>query len=164
VTDNGNLIWLAAAYLTLLSLTVSVIDFRQLIIPNGVNAANAAGGFAFAALLDATPVLASLVGGVLGFMTMLAFRTAYRNVRGREGLGFGDVKFMLGAGLWVGWQGLAPMMLLSSLSALLFVLLRGLLSDHADLRREIPFGPFLCIGMMATWAVQAAGIAPWVVP
>lgn len=164
MTDNSPLIWLAAAYLVLLSLAVSVIDFRHLIIPNTLNAANAGGGLVFAALLPTTPTLASLAGGVLGFAAMLAFRVSYRRIRGRDGLGLGDVKFMTGAGVWVGWHGLAPLLLVSSLSALVFLALRGVLSGRFDPQHALPFGPFLCVGTLTVWTIQAVGAAPWIMP
>jgi len=164
VTENSHFIWLAGAYLAFLSLVVSVIDFRRLIIPNRLNAAIAGGGLVSATLLDTTSFVACFIGGVLGFTTLLALRTAYRRIRGHEGLGLGDVKFMGGAGLWVGWQGLAPMLLLSSLSALAFVAIRGMSRKSFNLRQELPFGPFLCIGMLATWIIQTVGYAPWIVP
>ncbi len=161
--DSNLLLWLAAAYLVLVSLIVSVVDSRRLVIPNTLNAANAGGGFLFAAL-GTGPFLASVIGGVLGFAALLTFRAGYRSVRGREGLGLGDVKFMAGAGLWVGWHGLAPLMLVASLSALLFLMLRGAVSGHIDPQRALPFGPFLCIGTMTVWTVQMTGLAPWIIP
>jgi leader peptidase (prepilin peptidase) / N-methyltransferase len=161
VADDNTLLWLAAAYLVLVSLTISVIDSRRLVIPNTLNAANAGGGFAFSSLIETMPFLSCLAGGVLGFTALLVFRSGYRSLRGREGLGLGDVKFMAGAGLWVGWQGLAPLLLVSSLSALVFLTARAGLSGRFDLQRQLPFGPFLCAGTLTIWTAQIGGLAPW---
>lgn len=162
--DSNASLWLATTFLVLASLIISVIDARRLIIPNAWNATYAGGGFIFADPLGNMSFLTSIIGGVLGFTTILILRVGYRIARGREGIGFGDVKFMAGAGLWVGWYGLAPLLLVSSLSALLFVLFHRLISDHFDPQREIPFGPFLCIGTLTVWTIQTAGLAPWIIP
>lgn len=152
---------MAAIYLVAISMLISAIDLRRLIIPNFLNAAYACGALIFVLLFDEMPILPSLIGGVLGFAVLLAFKSAYRTIRGYEGLGFGDVKFMAGAGLWVGWQGLAPLILVSSSTALLFVLGRSILANPVNLRQSIPFGPFLCVGTLAVWSAQIAGLAPW---
>ncbi|MEE1611410.1 prepilin peptidase [Microvirga sp. CF3016] len=164
MASSDIILWVAAAYLGSVSLAISVVDARWLIIPNALNAANAGGGLAFAALDGSTSLSASLIGSVLGFAMLLIFRASYRSIRGRDGLGLGDVKFMAGAGLWVGWHGLAPILFVSSLSALLFLGLCRVFSGRFDPQHELPFGPFLCIGTSTVWAVQVAGVAPWIYP
>ncbi|MDF2810753.1 MAG: type 4 prepilin peptidase 1 [Microvirga sp.] len=162
MADDSTLLLLAATYLVLVSLAISVIDSRWLVIPNALNAANAGGGLLFAAFAKTMPFLSYLIGGALGVVALLALRSGYRSIRGRDGLGLGDVKFMAGAGFWVGWQGLAPLLLVSALSALLFLTLRGAVSGHFDPQRQLPFGPFLCAGTLTIWTVQVAGVAPWI--
>ncbi|MGO4571646.1 prepilin peptidase [Microvirga sp. 2TAF3] len=162
MADDGTLLSLAALYLVAVSLAISIVDARSLVIPNALNAVNAGGGLAFAILLKTSSFSSSIIGGGVGFLALLAFRSGYRSIRGQDGLGLGDVKFMAGAGLWVGWEGLAPLLLVSSLTALLFAVFRGILKGHLDQRRPLPFGPFLCAGTLAVWGSQAAGLAPWV--
>jgi leader peptidase (prepilin peptidase) / N-methyltransferase len=152
----------AALYLVLVALAISVIDARRLMIPNVLNAAHLGGGLTFAALTNSAPLLSSLLGGIFGFVTLLAFRSGYRGIRGRDGLGLGDVKFMAGSGLWVGWQGLAPLLLASSLSALVFLAIRVALAGRSHAHEPLPFGPFLCAGTVAVWGAQMSGLAPWV--
>ncbi|HEV2563899.1 MAG TPA: A24 family peptidase [Microvirga sp.] len=164
MTSSDIILWGAAAYLGSVSLAISVVDARWLFIPNALNVANAGGGLAFAALSGSTSLSASLIGSILGFAMLLIFRASYKSIRGRDGLGLGDVKLMAGAGLWVGWHGLAPLLLLSSLSALLFLGLRHVLGGRFAPQQELPFGPFLCIGTSTVWAVQVAGAAPWIFP
>ncbi|WP_157961477.1 prepilin peptidase [Microvirga flavescens] len=163
MTHDNVLLSIAALYLASVSLAISVVDARRLVIPNTLNVANLGGGFAFAALLK-TSLLSSMIGGAVGFAALLVFRSSYQNMRGQEGLGLGDVKFMAGAGLWVGWQGLAPLLLVASLSALIFFVLRAVVNGHSNWRKKLPFGPFLCAGTMIVWSIQVAGHAPWVSP
>lgn len=158
------LLSVAAVYLVLVLLTVSLIDSRRLVIPNALNAAHAGGGLVFAGLLKPMCLVPSLVGGALGFGALLVFRSGYQRIRGRDGLGFGDVKFMAGAGLWVGWQGLAPLLLVASASALAYVAVRGMSGCRLDPPGKLPFGPFLSLGTCAIWSIQVAGVAPWMKP
>lgn len=159
---DDTLLLLATVYLVVISMVVSIVDIRHLIIPNALNAAILVGGLAYAVLSKTTLVLPCLAGGALGFAAFLAFRSGYRAIRGHEGLGLGDAKFMAGAGLWVGWQGLAPLLTTASLSALVFLLVKRLVTGRLDRDQRLPFGPFLCAGMVAVWGVQTAGWAPWI--
>ncbi len=92
-------------------------------------------------------------GAGAGFTLAAALRLAFRYLKGRESLGFGDVKFFAVAGLWVGLRGLADFMLLAGLAGILFAVVwrwRG--------QGEIfPFGPALAFSLysLALWA--AAG-------
>ena len=74
-------------------------------------------------------------------------RDVYRRLRGREGMGLGDAKLLGAAGAWVGWQGLAGVLLIAAVTGLAtaVVLRRTSLSD------ALPFGPFLALGIWLTW-------------
>jgi leader peptidase (prepilin peptidase)/N-methyltransferase len=162
--DDGYGLALAAACLVAITVWISVIDWRKLIIPDGLNALNAAAGLCFAGLLKSTALLSCVAGGVLGFVTLMAFASCYRRVRGADGVGFGDVKFMAGAGFWVGWEGIAPLLLVASVSALLFQSVRGFLGGGLDWHQRFAFGPFLSFGTLTVWIVQVMGTAPWQMP
>jgi prepilin signal peptidase PulO-like enzyme (type II secretory pathway) len=149
----------SASYLITVLLVIAVIDARKMIIPNELNIVNAFGGALFASLLRPS-LLSAGVGGVLGLSVLILFRFGYRSLRGREGLGLGDAKFMGGAGLWVGWEGVAPLLLLSSAFALLFLAVRGSPKRRWDPAQKLPFGPFLCAGTFAVWSAQSVGLIP----
>jgi leader peptidase (prepilin peptidase)/N-methyltransferase len=74
--------------------------------------------------------------------------------RGYAGLGGGDIKFAGAAGFWVGWQGIPWLLLMASLSGLVFALIALERHSQNNLKRRLPFGPFLCGGTFAIWMSQ----------
>ncbi len=64
----------------------------------------------------------------------------------REGIGFGDVKLALVAGLLLGWQRMLLAMLIASVSAsIILLILKRVRGDEEG--HEYPFGPFLAVGI-----------------
>jgi leader peptidase (prepilin peptidase) / N-methyltransferase len=85
---------------------------------------------------------AAIGGGLLWGISELYFR-----VRGREGMGFGDVKMMLMAGAFLGTKRTLLTIfagsLLGSILGVAFILVRRKDSDY-----ELPFGTFLGLAAM----------------
>ncbi|NIX78430.1 prepilin peptidase [Microvirga terricola] len=150
-----------AAYLVTVLLVSAVIDARHFIIPNTANAANLAGALAFAFVMPQSTLASALLGGLIGGGAFVALAAAFRRIRRYDGLGLGDAKFMLGAGAWVGWQGLAPLVFVASSSALVYVALRRKMGEGFDPQAKIPFAPFLCAATLTVWSLQIFGYAPW---
>lgn len=74
-----------------------------------------------------------------------------------EGIGFGDVKLALAAGLLLGWQKMLFAMLVASVSAsIILVILRRVRGDEEG--HEYPFGPFLAVGIGVAMLFGAAVI------
>ena len=75
----------------------------------------------------------------------------------REGIGFGDVKLALAAGLLLGWQKMLFGMLVASVSgSVVLVILRRVRGDEEG--HEYPFGPFLAVGIGVAMLFGAAVI------
>ena len=95
------------AGLALLMAAIAVIDARHFIIPNELNAAALALALINAAALApgalAESLAEALLRGAATFLLFFALRVAYRRLRGREGMGLGDVKLAFVAGVWLGW-------------------------------------------------------------
>jgi leader peptidase (prepilin peptidase) / N-methyltransferase len=142
-------------------LAIAAIDARRFMIPDALSLpAIAAGLLASGCLLDPAidqlVSLDSVIGACLGGAGFWLVREAYWRLRGREGLGLGDVKLAAAAGAWLGWEHLADVVLLASATALGFALLlavggRGGLSW----RKRIPFGTFLAPAIWIAWFLQA---------
>ena len=85
------------------------------------------------------------------FVASSLFRAAYRWLRGINGLGFGDVKFVAAGVLWIGIEGIPGLLLIAVASALISLLI--LKSEGHDLhgQQAIPFGPHLAVGLWWIW-------------
>jgi len=132
-------------------------DLIRRTIPNWANATLLMGGIALALLSPAYAIGAALLGSLIGTAVFLGVAIGFHRFRGRDGLGFGDVKFMAGAGAWVGWQGLAPLTLIASVSALLYIVILRIRHGRFDPDTQLPFGPFLSFATLLVWCAQVAG-------
>lgn len=106
--------------------------------------------FAFPPPAPALSFVDALIGAAVGSGLLWLVSEAYFRLRGREGMGFGDVKMMLMAGAFLGAKRtlltILAGSLLGSVLGLAFILARRKESDY-----ELPFGSFL--GMAALLVV-----------
>lgn len=151
--------------LALLLVPVVLIDLRERRIPNWSVLAIAALGLARAGLAavghpHAGTALHAATGGMLlallnaGFAALLIAGTAWllRLVSAAARVGMGDLKFLVAAAIWLGWDGSILVLGLASLLALLVALAEA--PWHGlDLRRVRPFGPMLAGSMFALAAL-----------
>ncbi|MCT8161676.1 prepilin peptidase [Pseudoruegeria sp. SHC-113] len=89
----------------------------------------------------------ALAGAALGSGVFWAIRFAYAQLRGREGMGLGDVKLMAPLGALVGPFGLAPMVLIAALLALGFGLIQAKADGALSGTTAVPFGTTLLLAM-----------------
>jgi len=131
-------------FLISLLIVLTITDARIRILPDAVNFFGFGVGLALALrvgpldsvcmrladrfpILDRTPsvlgVVCSLLGAASGSLLLLAAASLYKLVRGREGMGMGDVKMMLMVGAFLGIQGTFLTLLLGTLLGSLIGLL-----------------------------------------
>jgi leader peptidase (prepilin peptidase)/N-methyltransferase len=148
---------LAGASLAVLMLAIAVVDHRWMIIPDELNAlAFIVGLFAAGGGADAAPIatLEAVVRASLMFGVFLAFRAAFRMLRGIDGMGFGDVKLAAVAGVWLDWTSLPIVVEIAALSALAVALWTR--RDHEfDGKARLPFGAFFAPTIWICWFLVA---------
>ena len=93
-----------------------------------------------------------------GLLYLLGF--LYEALRKRQGLGEGDPALLGLVGLWVGWPGLGPVLLIASLSGILIGGLWLWFRKQPLFHSPIPFGPFLCLGGLLVHLLQQFGWIP----
>ena len=125
-----------------LLLTLGLIDLRTGLLPDPLVLALAAGGIGQAILVPDS-LGDRLAGAALGGGTLALVAFAYARLRGREGLGQGDVKLVAALGLWVGLEGLPATILGASLAGLAIAGVRALAGRAPGRDEEMPFGPCL---------------------
>src|SRR6185312_16809322 len=130
-------------------LIIAIVDYRRLVLPDRLNLLLAIGGVGQALLLGRPDLVDAIAGGLVGFMMLCIVAMLFRWARGMEGLGFGDQKFVAAAGLWLGWERVAPMLLIASIAALAFAVIRSAWTGAFGRNHRLPFGPFLGLGTAA---------------
>ncbi|KCZ52579.1 hypothetical protein HY29_04685 [Hyphomonas beringensis] len=148
---NGPLLWFSLGLGALL-VALSIIDLRTLTLPDALNLAVLILGALMVWLTrpDAWPH--HLIGAFAGYTLLVMVEITYRQMRGRDGLGRGDAKLLGALGMWTGWAGLAPIMLVASVCGLLAVGILSLTSKRTfDSTSAIAFGPFIALGGWIVW-------------
>ena len=129
VTAPG-LIGLLGAGLALVMLAIAVIDFRSFTIPNTLNAVGFGLAIAHATAQQPDDMLTAVVmaalRGIAFALVLLAIRIVYARLRGRPGLGLGDVKLAAVAGGWLDWALMPIALELAAFAALSWYLTRNL--------------------------------------
>jgi leader peptidase (prepilin peptidase) / N-methyltransferase len=150
---------LCGAALALIMLAIAVIDQRRFLIPNELTAAAAALGLVHAAVTEpdamAQAIAWSVARGAVLALLFFALRAAYARVRGREGMGLGDVKLAGAGGVWLSWHAILIAIEIAALSALAAIALKHVLGQrrlHATTR--LPFGLFLAPAIWLAWLFQ----------
>ena len=93
-------------------------------------------------------------------LAFLAFRVAYRRIRGREGLGLGDIKLAAVAGAWLGWALAGLAVDIAALSALGAVLIRALRGQRIAATTRIPFALFFGPAIWLAWLLETLSLRP----
>lgn len=130
---------------------ICAIDARYGIIPDGLVGILAVGGLLQTYFTGQTGLLERGFEAVAVFAAAALFRASYRWIRGIDGLGFGDVKFVTAAALWVGIPGVPTLLLIAVLSAVVSLLILRSEGHQLHGQQVISFGPHLAVGLWLTW-------------
>lgn len=91
-----------------------------------------------------TPYSHSLVGAVIGYLSLWIVSFTYKLLTGRTGMGNGDFKLLAAIGAWTGWELLPfTLVLASAAGSVIGIIL--ILTKKQQRHSAIPFGPFLAI-------------------
>ena len=153
-------IGILGAGLALLMAAIARIDARYLLIPNELNAAALALALVHAAAVAPLALIESMVwAGLRGTLTMLLFlalRLGYRRLRGRDGLGLGDVKLAFVAGAWLDWTMIPVAIEIAAGGALLaYLAWRAIGTQPIDATTRLPLGLFLAPSIWLAWLTGA---------
>lgn len=137
------------------------IDFRTFRLPDRLTLPLIALGVWSNTIFLGTP-LAAMAGAAIGYGVLFAVEKFYLRVRGRAGLGRGDAKLLAAAGAWCGAVFLPFVLMIGSISALLYVALLALVQRKMpDDSTAIAFGPWLALGFLICWVIRAYGPAAY---
>lgn len=91
----------------------------------------------------------AVIGAVLGYLPLWLLAQMYCLIRGRDGLGMGDLKLMAAMGAWSGPWILPQVIFAAAFFAIIWFLLQKFLFRRAGLvYEEHPFGPWLVLAYL----------------
>jgi len=146
--------------LGLLALAIARTDGRRFVIPDAFNGAALALGIinAFSSdeggMAGASTAMISASGSAGVFFLV---RVAYRRIRGREGLGLGDVKLAAVAGAWLSRPMLSLAIEIAAITGIAAYFWRQ--RRHRRIPRaaaRIPFGAFFAPAIWLGWLLETA--------
>lgn len=152
---------IAAAFTALLGwqlLLIAVVDAEHQWLPDALTLPLLASGLTAALALPIPTLRDSLIGAAVGFACLWALSRAYRQMRGRDGLGGGDPYLLAAIGAWTGWIGLPSVLVWASTAGLSLVVARRLTGRAVSASDRLPFGVFLAIGAWLTWLAGPIGL------
>ena len=154
--------FLFTAVISVVLVAISVIDLRSMTIPNGlvislivISSLYTTCRFIFPGLFSGTITwFDPLIGFVAASLPLLLIAVITKG-----GMGGGDIKLMAAAGIFLGWKGILVALLVGSLiGAVVSSVL--MLMGKKNRKDMIPFGPFLCLGILFA-ALFANPIIEW---
>ena len=137
---------LAACVLLWTLVALTFIDFETQLLPDDITLPLLWGGLIAnaAGVMPGVTLRSAVIGAVAGYLFLWTVYWAFKLIRGKEGMGYGDFKLLAALGAWLGWQMLPLIVLMSSLVGaaigISLVVFKG--RDH---RVPLAFGPFLAI-------------------
>ncbi len=146
--------------LAVLMMAIAAVDARRFIIPDELTLGALVLGFLHAALQGSDLMLEALAGAALRGVVLagafLSLRALYRHIRGREGIGLGDVKLAGVAGVWLDWSMVPIAIEIAALAALAAYATRLLLKGRAvRATSRLPFGLFFAPAIWIGWLLQS---------
>jgi leader peptidase (prepilin peptidase)/N-methyltransferase len=137
---------IAASVFLWMLVALTFIDFDTQLLPDNLTLPLLWAGL-IANLVGAVPSVTlrdAVIGAIAGYLLLWLIYWAFKLIRGKEGMGYGDFKLLAALGAWLGWQMIPLIVLLSSVVGaaigISLVVFKG--RDH-----QIPlaFGPYLAI-------------------
>jgi leader peptidase (prepilin peptidase) / N-methyltransferase len=140
-------IYLYMLVFSLSLVVISFIDLDHMIIPDVLSIPGIVLGLLGSFLVPYLSPLDSLIGIIAGGGTFYIIAYGYSLLRGKEGMGGGDIKLIAMIGAWMGWRPLPIIILISALAG---ALIGGIfiIASGKGARARIPFGPFLALGAL----------------
>ena len=151
------------AGLACLMIAIAVADARRYIIPDLLTAPAFLLGLV-QAWFDAPVASAvgmSVLRAAVSALVLFAIRDIYRRLRGREGIGLGDVKLAGVAGAWLDGMTVVIVLEIAALAALALYAVRQAMSGR-PLRAtgRLPFGLTFAPAIWIGWLLEATILMP----
>ncbi len=153
---------LEAAVFAWISLALGLIDLEHQILPDVMTYPSILFGLTCAWFGGITAFPDAALGALVGAGIPILVIVIYKLVRGIEGMGWGDVKYLAAIGAVVGLQGCMWVLVIAAvLGALVGVAL--IVAGRGSGRTALPFGTFLAVAVIV-WLYLPSGWTSFVLP
>lgn len=150
---------LVVALLSVALLVMIVVDFEWYIIPDEIQITCTVLAIIYH-WIAGTPFMSVFTGAAMGLSIGVALRYGYSFLRHKEGLGMGDVKFLIVAGLWMAdalsW---APFLFYAGIWGVVTALGWRMLGKGA----HFPFGPALAASLLMMLLTPSGTLFFWTI-
>lgn len=155
---------LALALLGWQLLLLGWLDARHFWLPHVLSVTLAltgvvCGGVAGAAVGLPIPLIDRMIGAMAGFSCLFIIAAAYRQLRGRDGLGGGDAPMFGAIGAWTGWALLPIILLLAAFAGIAAALAAHGRGDRNLATRQLPLGTLMALATPVAIAVATRLLA-----
>ena len=148
-------------------IVATFIDFEHYIIPNEITFGGIIVGLllsvAYPPLMDAASIKMSVIRSVLGVLvgglTLLAVAMVGELIFRKEAMGMGDVKLLAAIGAFFGWESTLFTIFVSSLLGGVIGLIL-VLGSKKGWQSRIPYGPYIALGALL-WMFCGTEIMKW---
>jgi leader peptidase (prepilin peptidase)/N-methyltransferase len=152
-------ITLAFIFGTWLLVAMTFIDIDEMLLPDTLTLSFLWLGLVVTAIFQVEQLQDAVFGAAAGYLSLFIVYWAFKLATGKEGMGFGDFKLLAAIGVWVGWQHLPIVILLSSVvGAVVGIALMIVQRKGGSV--AIPFGPYLAAAGFLTM-LYGDDIATW---
>jgi len=140
---------LAALFLTWSLITLALIDAKTMLLPDNITLPLMWIGIAVNYHTLFVDLQSSVLGAMIGYLSLWSLYHVFRLITGKEGMGYGDFKILAALGAWGGWQILPFTIFVASLLGAVLGILWMIIQRKKD-SQPIPFGPWLALaGLVA---------------
>jgi len=146
---------LAALLLSWCLIAASGIDISHKLLPDNITLPLLWLGILLALFDVFVSLEDSVLGAMLGYLSLWSVYMLFKLFTGKEGMGYGDFKLLAMLGAWLGWKPLLVVILTSSLVGAI-VGISMILLKKTERGTQIPFGPYLAAAgwMTLLWGDQ----------
>lgn len=148
--------WQGLGGLLLLYLLIALtfIDFDTQLLPDDLTYPLLWAGLLLNINATYVSLQSAVIGAAAGYLALWSIYWAYKLLRKREGMGYGDFKLLAALGAWLGWAMLPAIVLMASLVGSV-VGIALMVLNRRGLDYQIPFGPYLAAAGLICFLYRA---------
>ena len=135
---------LAALIFTWTLITLSLIDAKTMLLPDNLTIPLMWLGIAVNFQSVFVDLKSSILGAMIGYLSLWSLFHLFKLITGKEGMGYGDFKILAAIGAWAGWQVLPFTIFAASMVGAIVGILMMVLQGKKE-SQPIPFGPWLAL-------------------